>query len=117
FSSRRRHTSSKRDWSSDVCSSDLDDVPCMLGDYVAPQPEGSALSIAQALHRALPQASVETADWSRPADLAGDAAGAAAGAGHGAVDLSRADAVVMVVGGTSHRSYHDQFAAHGAIAG
>src|SRR5438067_1401069 len=24
FSSRRRHTTSKRDWSSDVCSSDLD---------------------------------------------------------------------------------------------
>src|SRR5699024_11744727 len=23
---RRRHTSSKRDWSSDVCSSDLDDI-------------------------------------------------------------------------------------------
>src|SRR5437868_15026279 len=27
FSSRRRHTSSKRDWSSDVCSSDLHTVP------------------------------------------------------------------------------------------
>src|SRR5207249_6767541 len=27
FSSRRRHTRSKRDWSSDVCSSDLKDVP------------------------------------------------------------------------------------------
>src|SRR6266513_665206 len=27
FSSRRRHTSSKRDWSSDVCSSDLDRLP------------------------------------------------------------------------------------------
>src|SRR5699024_11679284 len=27
FSSRRRHTRSKRDWSSDVCSSDLDSVP------------------------------------------------------------------------------------------
>src|SRR5207249_6800686 len=26
FSSRRRHTSSKRDWSSDVCSSDLSDI-------------------------------------------------------------------------------------------
>src|SRR5699024_12162374 len=26
FSSRRRHTRSKRDWSSDVCSSDLDYV-------------------------------------------------------------------------------------------
>src|SRR5207249_9106227 len=25
FSSRRRHTRSKRDWSSDVCSSDLND--------------------------------------------------------------------------------------------
>src|SRR5699024_11828258 len=28
FSSRRRHTSSKRDWSSDVCSSDL--IPTTL---------------------------------------------------------------------------------------
>src|SRR5699024_11845835 len=27
FSSRRRHTRSKRDWSSDVCSSDLTDSP------------------------------------------------------------------------------------------
>src|SRR5450830_503233 len=26
FSSRRRHTMSKRDWSSDVCSSDLDEA-------------------------------------------------------------------------------------------
>src|SRR5699024_11499021 len=26
FSSRRRHTRSKRDWSSDVCSSDLDQI-------------------------------------------------------------------------------------------
>src|SRR5699024_11420554 len=26
FSSRRRHTRSKRDWSSDVCSSDLEDL-------------------------------------------------------------------------------------------
>src|SRR5438067_12235038 len=28
FSSRRRHTRSKRDWSSDVCSSDLGDGIC-----------------------------------------------------------------------------------------
>src|SRR5215469_18090528 len=27
FSSRRRHTRSLRDWSSDVCSSDLDSIP------------------------------------------------------------------------------------------
>src|SRR5699024_11513853 len=30
FSRRRRHTSSKRDWSSDVCSSDLRFVPATL---------------------------------------------------------------------------------------
>src|SRR5699024_11246330 len=30
FSSRRRHTRSKRDWSSDVCSSDLDLAPAAL---------------------------------------------------------------------------------------
>src|SRR5690349_23161976 len=31
FSSRRRHTSSLRDWSSDVCSSDLDHLEAQLG--------------------------------------------------------------------------------------
>src|SRR6266536_2388271 len=36
FSSRRRHTRSTRDWSSDVCSSDLDgDEPVVLGDRLA----------------------------------------------------------------------------------
>src|SRR5699024_11599986 len=29
FSSRRRHSRSKRDWSSDVCSSDLDGLGCI----------------------------------------------------------------------------------------
>src|SRR5699024_11326244 len=32
FSSRRRHTRSKRDWSSDVCSSDLQRQPDRLGE-------------------------------------------------------------------------------------
>src|SRR5699024_11238710 len=32
FSSRRRHTISKRDWSSDVCSSDLKGFPNQYGD-------------------------------------------------------------------------------------
>src|SRR5699024_11549525 len=31
FSSRRRHTRSKRDWSSDVCSSDLSTASAKLG--------------------------------------------------------------------------------------
>src|SRR5699024_11935247 len=34
FSSRRRHTRSKRDWSSDVCSSDLTSQPYVFDDSV-----------------------------------------------------------------------------------
>src|SRR6266496_4734501 len=34
FSSRRRHTRSLRDWSSDVCSSDLDEASLHPGDDV-----------------------------------------------------------------------------------
>src|SRR5699024_11889846 len=33
FSSRRRHTRSKRDWSSDVCSSDLNEFKYILKVY------------------------------------------------------------------------------------
>src|SRR5699024_11556929 len=49
FSSRRRHTRSKRDWSSDVCSSDLPatrfsaDEPLEL----AFSPDGSVLAVSQ----------------------------------------------------------------------
>src|SRR5204862_5917759 len=35
FSSRRRHTSSLRDWSSDVCSSDLETIAQSCGRAVA----------------------------------------------------------------------------------
>src|SRR5699024_11536224 len=33
FSSRRRHTISKRDWSSDVCSSDLSTIDTLSEDF------------------------------------------------------------------------------------
>src|SRR5699024_11992805 len=46
FSSRRRHTSSKRDWSSDVCSSDLQSNP--LGRSGLPAP-GENAAIDQGL--------------------------------------------------------------------
>src|SRR5207249_8389431 len=42
FSSRRRHTRSKRDWSSDVCSSDL------LEGALDPPPSGSGAPRIQA---------------------------------------------------------------------
>src|SRR5690625_2138428 len=37
FSSRRRHTSWPRDWSSDVCSSDLPDAVQPFLDYILPR--------------------------------------------------------------------------------
>lgn len=91
------------------------DVPCMLGDYVAPQPEGSALSIAEALRTALPQTTVEVAEWAGPDDLLAKDAPGQPGSGQAA--LADSDAVIVVVGGTSHRSYDDEFAENGAIAG
>src|SRR5438874_6922524 len=42
FSSRRRHTRSLRDWSSDVCSSDL------VSLYADPTEQGTILGAAQA---------------------------------------------------------------------
>src|SRR5204863_3468221 len=38
FSSRRRHTRSLRDWSSDVCSSDLDNYPLTVNATAAMLP-------------------------------------------------------------------------------
>src|SRR5690606_40262060 len=49
FSSRRRHTRFSRDWSSDVCSSDLEDVVDfafdvqVVGDVVVDEPEPAVL--------------------------------------------------------------------------
>src|SRR5207249_6841384 len=43
FSSRRRHTRSKRDWSSDVCSSDLNAV-LLLREHACDDPHRSLLA-------------------------------------------------------------------------
>src|SRR5216683_4222646 len=42
FSSRRRHTSSDRDWSSDVCSSDLEFSGFFLGFFIGRETTPSA---------------------------------------------------------------------------
>src|SRR5437868_7331084 len=47
FSSRRRHTRSKRDWSSDVCSSDLSER-CELGNAGLSKPEKIFHDLVQA---------------------------------------------------------------------
>src|SRR3989442_3518153 len=54
FSSRRRHTRCGRDWSSDVCSSDLDNAPFHSGKYAYVSGMGNgALSIVDADSRQL----------------------------------------------------------------
>ncbi|GAA2120583.1 glycoside hydrolase family 3 N-terminal domain-containing protein [Streptomyces synnematoformans] len=78
-----------------------DDVPALLGDYVPPLPAGAGRGVAEALRAALPGAETTAGE-------AFDDVGAAAFAG--------ADAVVVVIGGTSHRSYDAAFADNGAVA-
>src|SRR5438067_3858110 len=56
FSSRRRHTWSKRDWSSDVCSSDLlrkvnCEAAAVRAELALQDPPGNSFALAQALHR------------------------------------------------------------------
>src|SRR5207249_7949006 len=50
FSSRRRHTRSKRDWSSDVCSSDLDVADGTATDSQT-NPDALAIRVAARLQR------------------------------------------------------------------
>src|SRR5699024_11612794 len=61
FSSRRRHTRSKRDWSSDVCSSDLSLVPLNkvrninLGEFIHRDNTGYTVRFTGALLQLLLQ--------------------------------------------------------------
>lgn len=75
-----------------------DEASAMLGDYVAP-PEGDVRSVLDGVRAALPAAVVHHAR--QPDDAVALAADA--------------DAVIIVVGGTSHRSYDDEFADNGAL--
>src|SRR5207249_6680675 len=54
FSSRRRHTRSKRDWSSDVCSSDLLRIARMIGHITYLSGEAMAEKFGRLLRRGAP---------------------------------------------------------------
>ncbi|MEU7749160.1 glycoside hydrolase family 3 N-terminal domain-containing protein [Nonomuraea sp. NPDC049158] len=76
------------------------DVTALLGDYVPPLPTGSAAGLDLALRQALPQAEVVCTSGAPTA-----------------AELSGADVVILALGGTSHRTYAEDFAANGAITG
>src|SRR6266542_5539524 len=71
FSSRRRHTRCYRDWSSDVCSSDLGSsvgsIVCYLTGLSHVDPVASGLSLGRFLNREL--ASVPDIDLDFPRDI------------------------------------------------
>src|SRR6266566_6613883 len=56
FSSRRRHTRLQGDWSSDVCSSDLDPAG-LIARLLAPFPAGSYVAISHATPDTVPEVS------------------------------------------------------------
>src|SRR5207247_9315151 len=60
FSSRRRHTRSTRDWSSDVCSSDLGSIGRQALDVVAAHPD--RLRVTRSGHRGDDLVALATAD-------------------------------------------------------
>lgn len=78
-----------------------EDVAAFLGDYVPPLPRTAPPGLSGALREALPAARVLVVDdpvaW--------------------AAVLRDADAVIVALGGTSHRSYEDDFADNGARVG
>ncbi|MDP4502457.1 glycoside hydrolase family 3 N-terminal domain-containing protein [Nonomuraea sp. G32] len=76
------------------------DITALLGDYVPPLPAQSAAGLDLALRQALPDAEV-TCTPGVPT----------------AAELSGSDVVILALGGTSHRTYAEDFAANGAIAG
>ncbi|MEV1243547.1 glycoside hydrolase family 3 N-terminal domain-containing protein [Nonomuraea sp. NPDC049750] len=76
------------------------DVTALLGDYVPPLPASSAAGLDLALRQAIPDAEVVCASGAPTA-----------------AELSGADVVILALGGTSHRTYAEDFAANGAITG
>src|SRR5699024_11276718 len=60
FSSRRRHTRSKRDWSSDVCSSDL---ACSITTHLHSFLCGSCLATKNAWRKRKTPARCESPRW------------------------------------------------------
>src|SRR5207253_3275692 len=64
FSSRRRHTRWPRDWSSDVCSSDLPACP-WAGDWNDPKSRESAGKVRLAMNLAVNKKAIINALWKR----------------------------------------------------
>src|SRR5439155_14197769 len=62
FSSRRRHTRWPRDWSSDVCSSDLGRSSSNVGRSASAMPDGQIISFTNGVARVLSRADLKDID-------------------------------------------------------
>src|SRR5206468_3605303 len=93
FSSRRRHTRSDRDWSSDVCSSDLRFLECLL-PVAAETPDHGALSFVDALHAHRHRAVVDAVISCAPREI-GDTRARHHGLGGRAADVDASAADVL----------------------
>src|SRR5204863_3296965 len=70
FSSRRRHTRSLRDWSSDVCSSDLEPYMVILSHHERADSQQAFASMRAAeayIRRNTPRPSARSTFWDRDA--------------------------------------------------
>src|SRR5215203_6910341 len=101
FSSRRRHTRYWRDWSSDVCSSDLG------------RPGPYQVQAAIAAHHAT-AAEASATDWAQIAALYGELARLVPSP---VVNLNRAVAVAMAVGPAEGLAMVEELEASGDLAG
>src|SRR5439155_9527993 len=61
FSSRRRHTRWPRDWSSDVCSSDLSSATAHVGKVLT-NPKDVAHGVEEGIHALLDEAGVSSGE-------------------------------------------------------
>ena len=77
----------------------------MLGDYTAPQPAGSVITVLDGIKNALPNAEVNYAKGCAIRDMSDE------GMAEAKATAEKSDIIVLVLGGSSARDFSAEFAA------
>lgn len=80
----------------------------MLGDYTAPQPDGSVITVLDGIKNALPNAEVNYAKGCAIRDMSDE------GMAEAKATAEKSDIIVLVLGGSSARDFSAEFEATGA---